>query len=251
MGVGRWLEGASDGSWPSDLLLMVGRCSPSDLAGHEGRGVDGCVGDGAGRRDGGCWGDGSWVWTLCCWRSWAMKEGRAWICWSAGLLMGSCVAGSWDRCWLDMVRRTGESEIDRWRLPMGEELTPDAVRGLDGAWRAAGAGSMTCGAGRRARATGVRRRQSWTAAVGDGGLGDGVDRRWGRWSMEGRRVVGWKGRRRARVLPLVGGDALAAVASSWIGRRRSWVAGLGKMTMEHHTGAPCSGGVPYMVYLQI
>ncbi|KAL5976905.1 hypothetical protein ACLOJK_021241 [Asimina triloba] len=28
------------------------------------------------------------------------------------------------------------------------------------------------------------------------------------------------------------------------------VAGLGKM-MEHHTGAPCSSGVPYMVYLQM
>ncbi|KAL5999965.1 hypothetical protein ACLOJK_034642 [Asimina triloba] len=28
------------------------------------------------------------------------------------------------------------------------------------------------------------------------------------------------------------------------------VAGLGNM-MEHHTGAPCSSGVPYMVYLQM
>ncbi|KAL6008789.1 hypothetical protein ACLOJK_022015 [Asimina triloba] len=38
---------------------------------------------------------------------------------------------------------------------------------------------------------------------------------------------------------------------SWVtGRRRCRWAGLGKM-MEHHTGAPYSGGVPYMVYLQM
>ncbi|KAL5973372.1 hypothetical protein ACLOJK_030022 [Asimina triloba] len=60
----------------------------------------------------------------------------------------------------------------------------------------------------------------------------------------------------------IGGDGSARGRGSRIcyGRRRAW--GImatgssnggcgGWMMMEHHTGAPCSGGVPYMVYLQM
>ncbi|KAL6005755.1 hypothetical protein ACLOJK_006328 [Asimina triloba] len=75
----------------------------------------------------------------------------------------------------------------------------------------------------------------------------------GRRRRGGRRLLEWvwaEGRCRRRCVDRQG-RRVEGAGRRWIVRRRSWVAGLGRMTMEHHTGAPCSGGVPYVVYLQM
>ncbi|KAL5981252.1 hypothetical protein ACLOJK_029173 [Asimina triloba] len=85
----------------------------------------------------------------------------------------------------------------------------------------------------------------WTLIAGRGERWD-CSRSWPDlwWAMEDVDGYGMRrtGRRRIFGSPSLFIEGDEDRRGRRIVRRRSWVAGLGKMTMEHHTGAPCSGG---------